>query len=742
VNIEVPEEPAAPRTDQEFSDALRQGVQHDRPDIGGDARSPDELYGSGPRLASTGVWAERVKADQDVVFRDKISNFYGTTRGDHDPVPLAVAREVVEEVRHAFVAPSGFAEIPSGRRITIIRIDVGRGGGTAAMRLLLDAGAAAIAELAPDSDLRRLSAERVRPSTGLLLRNAGATVLDHLTEFEIDRLGAVLDKQHSWLALTVDRRVRFSDSVLARHICELGEAPAAREVMTIHLRRRLGAADPDGGRTAEILADPTVDQLLAESVERADRVARMASFARILAEAAQAGDFSVERIGAQLLKVTEAGFEAWFDHLDRPTRCFVIALATLPGDSYETVSDAAAALERAVFPPKADGSTEPRDPFEVRRIDRLNAAHARVVVQSLNTRYGATPMEVVRFIDPSLPRQVLNRVWTEYAEIRDVLLEWLRGLATHGVGSVRFGAARAVGIFAVQAFDYVRRHVIEPWAISPHAANRQAAALALTVPAREPLLSGVTRRMLDDWHLDRAPWLYRNTAARAFGHLGLTDPDLALDAFTHLATETGHGIPDVVANSVIGFVVREDEALTVKVMDRLHGWITESAYPAPEGSGRARAGTTPQQDRDDARARAYTACYAFLTAAVNTVLVGPAHDRDGATAWHALLWLADRSPAVSRGVEQMWASVLISPIAHEAAGDALAAWAVRVETDPAGRAAFVRLLADATRSRGGDRARTTVRRLARIWRAGPEQIAPETAKALAEALAEPREEHA
>lgn len=737
------EEQAAPRTDQELSDALRDGVRQDLTGADQDAQSPEALYGSSSRLTSTGgVWADQVEAKKDVVFGSKITNNnYGGTRPSREPAPLAVARDTIQDVQEAFVAPSGFQDLPSGRRLLIMRVGGGRGGGTAAMRLLLDSGAEAIAELAPDTDLRQLTSERVRPTTGLLVRNAGTVILRNLTEFEIARLVSVLDKQGSWLALTVDRRVRFPDSVLAEHLCELGEAPAVRDVMAIHLKRRLGSADPDGSRAAEILADATVDRLLADSAEREDRVARAASFARILAEAARADDFSMERIGPQLLKVTEASFETWFDALSAPTRCFVIALATLPGDSYETVTDAARALEAALFPPDADGTTERRDPFAVRRTDRLEASLARITMRSVSTRYGATPMEVVRFIDPSLSRQVLNRVWTEYAEIRDILLQWLRDLATHSVGTVRFGAARAAGVFAVHAFDYVRRYVIEPWASSPYGTNRQAAALALAVPAREPTLTGVTYRMLDEWHRDGAPGRYRNTAARTFGQLGFVDADLALDAFTHLAAETGHGIPDVIANCVMGFIVHGDEHLTAKVLRCLHGWITEPAHPAPAGSRRAELGTTEQQDRDDLRARTYCACYAFLHAAVKTAYAGPVDDRDDATAWHALLWLAERSPEIFTALRRIWSSVLVIPIAHEAAGDALTQWANRVDTDPEGRAALVRLLAEVARGPGGGRARVTLVRLTRTWRAVPEKLAPAVAEELAAKLAEQGDEH-
>ncbi|MEV4636934.1 hypothetical protein AB0J80_06230 [Actinoplanes sp. NPDC049548] len=731
----APEEPAP--SDQELADALVEGVGGDH--APGEFTADDFAESGEPRVMTGGARVGEVNAGDDVVFRDKISHNYfggGPTARGREPAPLSLARDTLEDVREAFVPPPGFADLDLGERLLIVRICSGRGGGTAATRLLLDAGAGAVKELAPDTSLRRLTAERLEDGTGYLLRNATSGVLDELTEFEIARLRAALGDRSGWLVLTVDPRVRLAEGVLSRYIGELGDPPPALEVLTAHLRRHLRQQDPDGTRAAEILADPSVVTLLDDSADREDRVARAASFARILADAAKADDFDLAKIQAQLKRLTDRSFEAWFDALDAGTRCFVIALATLPGYSYEIVSDAAGDLAAELIPPvpPAPGAPAP-DPFRVRRTQRLEAALARVSQRPVTTRYGTTPMEVVRFIDPSLSRQVLNRVWTEYADIRETLLKWLRAMAQHPVGEVRYGAARAAGVFAVQAFDYVRRYVINPWAASDVPMSRQAAALSLEVPGRDPSVSQATRRMLYDWHLDTSDAYLRNTAARTYGGLlGLIDPGPALDAFAHLATAADRGLPTVVANSVTRLVVRGDESVALQVVRRLRTWTAGAAVDPPEGSRRATRGMTAQQEKDDIRARTFVAYLSFLTCAVDAVLVNPVDEREDAAAWHGLLWLAHRNDAIAAVVADLWGGALVHPIAHQAAHNVLTVWAERVDGDPVGRRALADLLVAAVRAPDRSRARVTLRRLVRTWQDSREAVAPRTAATVSTAL--------
>ncbi|MEV4630439.1 hypothetical protein AB0J90_29665 [Micromonospora sp. NPDC049523] len=735
--------PASVGTDQQLSEALVEGLRggHGGAEslAGSDTGAlPGDGYGGrGERLVMAGgTHIDEVAAEQDVVMRDKKVNnnhYYGSgpPGGGREPAPLAVSREILDEVRHAFVPPAGFDDLVVKQRLLILRVPSGRGGGTAGTRLLLDAGAVAVNELAPDTALRRLTVDQLEQGAGYLLRNAATPVIAELQEFEIGRLCEDLTKRGSWLVITVDPRNRFPDGLLSRYLAELGDSPAAVEVLTSHLRRRLGDHESGSERANEILNDAEVLALLGDSFDREDRVSRMAGFSRILADAAKADDFSLERIRSQLTRLTSASFETWFDGLDTGTRCFVIALATLPDFGYELVTDAATLLEKELVPPPTEQKEqEARDPFEVRRTVRLEAALARISYRPHQTRYGSTPMEMVRFIDPSLPRQVLNRVWTEYAEVRLTLLQWLRTLARHPVPAVRYGAAHAVGVFAVQAFDYVRRMVIFPWAASGNAYDRQAAALAVTVPAQDPALSAVTRRMVNEWHLDTFGSHWRNTAARAYGQLGLTDLDGALNAFDHLATETDHGLPAVISNSVTLLIVQGDEVTVRRVLSRLRVWTTGLVIEAPPQSQRAERIDTPQDVRNDTRARTFSGFSAFLTAAQDATLMNPVDDRPDATAWHGLLWLADGDPELHRLIAALWADALVSPIAHEAAGEVLTEWAKRVDGDSRGRAALAALMTTAVGGPERGRARATVLRHARSWASGKKPLAPHTSEVL------------
>ncbi len=709
-------------TEEQLSGRMVEGLRPDAEEAGAAYES---------NLMVGGVQADEIKADRDFVGRDKVNIYLGASGRGREPVPLALGREELDPIQHTFVPPGGFAELSLERRLLIIRVGARRGGRTAAARLLLDYGVSAVKVLAPDVALRRLTAKRLESQVGYLLPNAGATVLEDLTGFEIERLHECLGDLDSRLVLTVDPKARLPQALIDDYTASLGDPPAAAEVLGAHLRRHLRWVDPDGVRTAEILAEPLVREMLADIAERDDRVRRAASLARTLAGDERAGSLDLERIRRQLKQFSDATFETWFDRLDASSRCFAISLATLPGYSYEVVSDAAAQLERTLMPPAQPAPGEPPpDPFRNRRTTLLETVQARVTNQPVRTRYGVTPMEVVHFGDRGLPQQVLTGVWAEYAEIRDGLLEWLRNLARHPVAAVRIGAAEAVGVFAVHAFDYVRRSVIGPWAQSPNTLDRQAAAAALQRPARAAAVSQATRSMLYDWHLDRSDDPFRITAARAYGHLGLLDLETSLDAFAHLATDAN--LAPVLASSITSVIVRGDEQLTLSVLERLRLWTSRPApvIEPPEDSQRARRELTPKERLDDQQARLFVAYYAFVYAASRAQMREPVGTHPGASAWHGLLWRSDTSPAIAAVVAALWADALLHPIAREAAQQALTAWAEVVDGDPVGREALAGLLERVTG--GNRRAYSAVRQLARRWHS--ERTAPDAGGAVLKRL--------
>ncbi|GAA1740350.1 hypothetical protein GCM10009681_09070 [Luedemannella helvata] len=720
------------QSDQQLSDALARGLQAD---VGDDTA---ESYGE-PGVMTASNRIGEIKADRDAIIGDKINNHHtyylsGGSR-EREPAPLTVRRPTLEEVRHAFVPPGGFEQVSMKQRLLILRVAGSRGGGTAAIRLLLDNQITVVKELAPDAALRRISGDKLETGAGYLLRNATRATVEELTEFEVTRLCEELANRGSRMVLTVDPALRIPAGLLEQeYTAVLADPPTAVAVLTAHLRHRLRLHQSGAQRTEEIVGHEAVVRMVAEWADRDDRAARAAAFARVLADAEQAGDFDLDRIRDRLKRVADASFEAWFDDLDYGDRCFAISLATLPGFSYEIVSDAAVDLERTLTPPVPEAQREASpDPFHTRRSKRLDAVLARVSNRPVSTRYGVTPMEVVTFIDQSLSDSILKRVWTEYPQTREALLQWLRMLARHPVAPARRGAARAVGVFAVQAFDYVRRYVILPWALSTNVLDRQAAALALMAPACDPAVSNATRLMVYEWHLDVSEAPLRNTAARAYGSFGLAVLDEALDAFAHLvAGNADHA--QVVASSIASLIVQADEVSAVTILRQLRYWMTNPALDPPDGSSRARRDSTPQERANDQRFRLFAAYFAFLSVAIDVRLVNPVDDRPDATAWPGLLWLAEQHAEIADVVGGLWKTALVHPISHTNAINVLEAWAEAVDPDSRGRQALACLLASATRD--DTRARTVVHQQARGWRAGHDAIAPRTGEAVLAALSD------
>ncbi len=96
------------------------------------------------------------------------------------------------------------------------------------------------------------------------------------------------------------------------------------------------------------------------------------------------------------------------------------------------------------------------------------------------------------------------------------MLDWLREIGDDVGGRVAVRAALAVGHLATFAFDTVRRDVIVPWAGSSAGDERELAAVALALPARDPGTAGRAVRLVAEWSW-RKGGAARITAARALG---------------------------------------------------------------------------------------------------------------------------------------------------------------------------------------------------------------------------------
>lgn len=685
----------------------------------------------------------------DVVGRDKTSHGGPEVASQTAPRWLRVPAEDLALAQAAFVKPDGFdllAPQLRRRRVMILRVAPGRGGRTATLRLLDDLGARPILQLPTDTDLRRVDASQIMAGGGCLLRDAGPGWASRLTELDLQRLNQDFARRNAWLVLVVDAKARFADQILAEYVSDLGEAPPAEEVLSMHLRHLLGPGSREVGDA--VINDADVAGLLRTLLDRPDRISRAAELAVLLAEETREVELGVALIAVRqrMARLADGNFEAWFDGLtELGDRCLALALGVLHGAtregafSFELVSEAAQSLEhrlRVEDESDRDKPSPPVDPFAVRRGERLERIRAQLIKVNQNTPYGRLPVDVARFDDTDWPRRILTRVWREHPGVRTQLLDWLRELARHPVLRVRVHAATAVGLLSCLSFDYIRRTVIEPWSLSAHGPEREAAASALKIPADHDDFATPVRRMVAQWSRDDAAETRRCTAARAHGiSLGVRDAGYALRSLGRLAGgQQGHislTMLQAIRNSLSDLIVNGDESVAEEVLVAVRDWAIDGREPPLSEAAESRQ-RLPKENKERQRIRQATGFYAFLGIASTLRMRAAVDDRPDAVAWPGLLWVAEGDATHHTAIAELWGRAVVDNLAHEMAGNVLWSWARTVDPDDRGRAALATLLVAAANR---ERTYLVIHRHAQNWTTDrQDQRAARTGAVVIEAL--------
>jgi len=694
-------------------------------------------------LASLGVEPGRPR-DTGPLLVGEVQGDQVTTKNVYmNAEPAAAARvevlpltpERIEVVREAYVRHSEYAELvtllKAGRRVLVIQTRASQGGSTAGIRLMLDLGARRVFELAPGTDLRELSTQELAQDSGYLLdTNRGSGT--RLNKFDLERLEKTLGKHQSWFVVTVDPEVRLEEDVRLLFAGTLGTPPPAVDIVAAHLQYWLGSP---GRSTADaLLQDAQVAELVTGWLVGNSHPQRAAELARLLYDTTRDPDYSIDKVRERIGRLSTEGFEKWFDNtIDLSVRCLVIALAVLHGFPYETVADAAQALEGHLVPQAPEETpTERRDPFASRRSLRVEAALARLVRIVEPARYGSAPVDVVRFLNPSWPQQILERVWTEYDDVRPALLDWLGDLIRHPWQRVRVFAATAVGYLSYLSFPYVASRILEPWANSDDVYEREAAAAAVTVPARDSGLTEQVSRMLRAWQREDATANRHYTVARTLGGpLGQLDPARALTTLGMLAAVADRRTRYAIRDSIAELVTEGDDTVRDGVLAALRDWIERDDRTAT-GPGDTLRTRTRAELLDRAKSLRFTAFFAFLGLCHNVRLRRLAEASDDAVAWPGVLWLAGTSDSRRELIALLWHRSLDSALSHEAAQDVLDRWGRLLNRDPDGGAVLAGVLVACARF--SDRTLRTIRRRAQLWAVPETGNAPQTAAVVTAAL--------
>ncbi|WP_212519070.1 hypothetical protein [Actinospica acidithermotolerans] len=616
-----------------------------------------------------------------------------------------------EPVRHAFVNPEGWDDVRAGfakKRTTILRGPSGSGKMAAAIRLLQ--GADRLYHLSDATDLNRLaeSLELDADERGGIERNAGF-VLNRPVAFSALRgssllgLDEALLRADARLVLTVDSEDSIPDDDLVDYLVTIPRGPAYADVVASHLRWRL-----DEHAAERILGLDLTKEVIAEQLERRTTCHMAARLAQVIADGYEANPGAALDAGWIRDRVSRHGaedFEIWFTSLgDSETRYFAVALAVLNGLAHERVADAARALHRRldkgrnlVLASPLDGPWEGDSPFRLTRAERLHKLRALSRPADVRGQFGRSTAQVVEYQDADYARMVIRHVWNQY-QIHDVLADWLGALADDADDQVRVCAGTALGLIAVDSFEYVTRHILGPWAASPRPSRRDAVAYALRVVAAEPDLVDNVRQLASGWYASRNTPELQATAARVHGiSLASADLDAAVEALDRLSVIDDIRVAVAIGDSLADLLVDGNVDLAARILPQL-------------------------EDALGVRERTVTAQLSFLILADS--LMTDADEPDGTgpeVPWPSLLWLANQHSAVRNPLALLWRRVINEGVFHAEAEKIMTNWAALAEPDDAMRDVLLRLLRAVMR--GDDRSVRILERYADHWVA-EENLAP------------------
>lgn len=367
--------------------------------------------------------------------------------------------------------------------------------------------------------------------------------------------------------------------------------------------------------------------------------------------------------------LSAADAEEWFgEHVDPTDRVYMIVFAVLSGVSYRVAADLAAELAERVHPADPDSEQVGRSAFTRRRSEVLAATQSRVVSGHENSEFGRTRIEQL-VLDESVDRAgVLRFVWQEFDGVRGPLLEWLHDLGGHPAAAVRRRAAAAVGELSKYEFGELYRSVVRPWAVADSRVTRDAAALALGIPAWDGELAPQVVGVLHHWATLRTSPRLQSTAAAAFGGLvGLRFPDVAA---RELRT-----IVDGSAPFVFHAVVR---ALTT---------LFEAGTPDDDYRGIV-LDTLVEWSDDSSASEAFAALMAFVAIASGSRVQPQAP----AASWPTLLWLLESGHETTDQIVELWRRSLNDKLLRPEALQSLRRWVTLADDKPDARASVQALI--------------------------------------------------
>jgi hypothetical protein len=493
-----------------------------------------------------------------------------------------VTQEELELVRDVYARPNGITRAESvfqARRVAILRGTRGSGLRTAGLWLAATyAATERVFFLSPSRLLGALRGGELEKDAAYVVPGLDGATAGRLSE---DELAEIEDwvADGGWLVITVSSSVSLHRDLVSASdlvVDEIG-MPDPVAVTGGHgdsELRKLALPDAVHGELVTRLHGWLRDDAIGEWLRERPEPRLAARAGRALARTARDNLDPWATLGE--LEDPQARAAQWFTaHPDTAARAFMVAAAALGGSSRIAVADAAAVLYNEL------------KGFRVRheRLDFWPALAEEpwltIAQEAHSTPLGTLPVEVLRFRNERMQTAVLEHAWRRVDGMRLATCAWLKKLGATASTEIRARAGATAGIVALWDFEYALDNILLDWAASADADEREAAALALSIPANDTRFSDATWRLVLGWcdpGLSDDGELIR-TAIRALGGpLGAQDPDTALTALREVVEDHGwERVPDVATSLVVLAVGGRGPAVLSALLD----WTRHEPDPTP-----------------------------------------------------------------------------------------------------------------------------------------------------------------
>ncbi|MCW2935648.1 MAG: hypothetical protein JWM19_6610 [Actinomycetia bacterium] len=497
-----------------------------------------------------------------------------------------VARDELEFVRDVYAPPAGIADaerVFQARRLVILHGARSSGLRTAGLWLAATyAGMDQVYVLSPDRLLGALHGGELEKGTAYVIAGLDAATAARLGEFALDEIESWI-ADGGWLVITAASSVKLHQD-LASAVDLVVEGVARPDPVAVaagHGTYELGkmylpmvAPPEETARLRSWLLDAEIQQWLRARPE--PRLAAQAG--RALARAARDNDDPLAIL--RELENPQAHAAEWFAaHPDSAERALMVAAAALAGSSYIAVADAAAALYDGL---KGFRVRHERQDFWSKLAEE---PWLEIASEVHPTPLGPLPVEVVRFRNERVQTAMLEYAWRRVDGMRLATCAWLRALGGTTSIEIMARAAATAGIVALWDFQYALDNILLGWAASKVNHEREAAALALSIPANDSRFAEAAWRLVLAW-CDPDPDLAVDeelvkTAIFALGGpLSAQDPHRALAALRAVLEED----PDweYVPYVALSLAMLALSGFGPTVLSALLDWTRRRTAPTPQ----------------------------------------------------------------------------------------------------------------------------------------------------------------